>query len=120
MAKQVAQKTISDDDKVLAMLAHLLGLFTGFIGPLVIYLVKSESPGFVKENARNALNFQISVIIYFIICFILMLVIIGIPMMVALGIFSLIVEILGSVRAYGGQVYKYPLAIPFLGSGEKV
>lgn len=113
MAK-TATKTGGSDENVFALLAHLLGIFTGFIGPLVIFLVKKDSPGLAYENAKHALNFQISLVIYYIISFILVFVLIGILLMWALGIFALIVIILASVKAYGGEVYQYPLEIQFI------
>jgi len=51
-------KLKTDDN--LGMLAHVLGLVTGWIGPLIIFLVKDKSFPHSHENARHALNFQIS------------------------------------------------------------
>lgn len=106
-------KQITSDEKSLAMLAHLLGLFSGFIGPLIIYLIRKDSR-FVHENARHSLNFQISVIIYSLISFILIFVLIGILLIIALAIFELVVIIIASVKSSDGKIYKYPLEIPFL------
>ena len=114
---------VSDEDKTMGMLSHLLGIFSGFIAPLVIFLTFKDMKHkqFVRDNARNALNFQISMLIYYFACFVLMIslmmVLIGflfIPIIWGLGIFALIVEIIGCVRARGGEVYKYPLTIPFI------
>jgi uncharacterized protein len=102
------------DDNVMGMLAHLLGIFTGFIGPLVLYLVQKDKKGKTLDNAKHALNFQISLLIYYIIAGILIFVLIGILLIWALGIFALVVMILGSVKAYNGEVYKYPLEIQFI------
>jgi len=114
---------INDEDKTLGMLSHLLGIFSGFMGPLIIFLVYNDKKGkdFIKENAKNALNFQLSMILYYISCLILMValifILIGflfIPIIWALAIFALIVEIIGSIKASSGEIYKYPLAIPFI------
>lgn len=102
------------DDCNIAMLAHLLALFTNFLGPLIIYLVKRDESTFVKDNARNALNFQISLFIYYIISWILALILIGFVMMAVLGVLHIVCCILGAVAAQKGRVYKYPLAIPFI------
>jgi uncharacterized Tic20 family protein len=113
-SKKAARKP-SNEDAVLAMLAHLLGLFTGFVGPLVIFLIKKDdTKSLVYKNARHALNFQISLIIYSVLSGLLVLVIIGIPLIVALSIFALVVQIVASIRAYEGNVYKYPLEIEFI------
>jgi uncharacterized Tic20 family protein len=104
----------TSNDNILAMLAHLLGLFTYFIGPLIIYLIKKDEKGIVKENAKHSLNFQLSLIIYYVIATILMIVLIGFVLMWAIGIFALVVIIIASVRSYEGKVYKYPLEIEFI------
>jgi len=104
------------NDNVLGMLAHLLGLFTWIIGPLVLYLVykNDKKAKFITENARHSLNFQISVIIYSIICWILMIILIGGLLLIALGIFELVVIILAIVNSLKGEIYKYPLEIEFI------
>ena len=103
----------SQEVKTIGMLAHLLGIFTGFVGPLIIFLVWNKKDS-AKENARHALNFQISMVIYYIIAFILIFVLVGIILIIFLGIFALVVMIIGSVRAFNGEVYRYPLEIPFI------
>ncbi len=105
---------ITSEQKTMGMFAHLLGIFTGFIGPLIMYLVTLDKKGFANENAKHALNFQISMIIYYIISGILVFVLIGILLMWALGIFALVVIIIASIRSYSGEVYTYPLEIPFI------
>lgn len=104
-----------DNDKILAMLSHLLGLFVGIFGSLVIYLVKKDEKGNVaRENAKHALNFQISLIIYFTISAVLAIVFIGFLTAFALGILALVTQVIGSIRAYDGKVYEYPLEIKFI------
>ena len=111
--KQIAKKQ-SDDEKVLAMLAHLLSLFTWFIGPLIIFLIKRDTKSLAYENAKHALNFQISLFIYYIIAFALIIILIGFLLIFILWIFALVAVIIGCIRAYEGNVYKYPLEIPFI------
>src|SRR6478735_7706961 len=54
---------VSEDEKVLGMLCHLLGILTGFLGPLVLWLVKKDSSAFLDHHGREALNFQITVML---------------------------------------------------------
>jgi uncharacterized Tic20 family protein len=109
----MAKKSSRSDENVLGMLAHLLGLLVSFVGPLVMYLVLKDSPK-ARENAKHSLNFQISLIIYSIICMVLMLVLIGFALIFALGVFELVVVIIACMRAYEGGVYTYPLEIQFI------
>jgi uncharacterized protein len=59
-------ETVSQDDKTMGMLAHVLGIIS-FIGPLVIWLVKKDQSQFVDENGKVALNFQLTMLIGFLI-----------------------------------------------------
>ncbi|HIJ10469.1 TPA: DUF4870 domain-containing protein [Candidatus Woesearchaeota archaeon] len=109
---------MADTDNTQAMLPHLLGLFTSFIGPLVLYFVnKEKNDPIVMANTKHALNFHLSLMIYAIGAFILtvtiILAIIGIPLLFAIEILGLVTGIIGSIRGYKGEVYKYPLEIQF-------
>jgi uncharacterized Tic20 family protein len=99
-----------------AFAALVIGL--PFVGPLVIYLVKKDDDPFVADQAREALNFNLSVFIYFVATFILMfvliLVIIGIllfPVLFAIGVAWIVLVIVAAVRASKGEAYRYPLTI---------
>ncbi len=94
------------------MAAHLVPLIGfSFIGPLVIWLIKREEDPFVEEHAREATNFQISIVIYVIISAILILVFIGFLMLAAVGIFAFVAAIVAAIKAANGEVYHYPLTI---------
>ena len=97
-------------DTTLAILSHVGGLFTSWVAPLIIYLIKKDDADkFSAENAREALNFQITLIIWYFACFILSFVLIGLFMfwLVALG--NLVFSIIAAVKASNGVVYRYPL-----------
>ena len=62
--KQAQPSTeVSKDARMWAMLCHLLGLFTCFIGPLIIWLIKKDEDPFIDDQGKEALNFQITVAI---------------------------------------------------------
>jgi uncharacterized protein len=106
-----ASSSASQDDKTMALLAHLLGIFTGFIGALIIWLVKKDQSPFVERHAREALNFQITMAIAFLACGILFIVLIGIFLLPIVGILDLVFCILATVAASKGQEYRYPFAL---------
>ena len=64
---------------------------------------------YLAQNAREALNFHISIYIYAICCIPLVFIVIGVPMLVLLGIGSLILAIVATVKASDGGCYRYPL-----------
>ena len=103
--------TSLSDEKTMALLAHLLGIFTGFVGPLVIWLVKKDQSPFVERHAREALNFQITAALAAIVGVILSLIIIGIFILMAVGIAVLVFCILATLAASKGNEYRYPLTL---------
>lgn len=101
----------SKDDCNLAMLAHLLGIFTGFIGALVIWLIKKDQSAFIDDQAKEALNFEITVTLACFVSSILVFILIGIFLMWAVIIANIVFCILAAVAASKGQAYRYPFAI---------
>lgn len=95
-----------------ALLAQLSGLVGfGLIGPLIIMLVGGDQRPFQKAAAMEALNFHLTVLFAFIVCFILVFVVIGIFLMLALGVAALVFSILAAVATSRGETYRYPLTL---------
>ncbi len=72
--------------------------------------MRNEST-YVAENAKEALNFHISLLIYALGSLLLVYLLIGIPLLVMLGIGALVLSIVAAVKASDGSVYRYPLTI---------
>jgi hypothetical protein len=106
-----AEATLSSDDKTMALLAHLLGIFTGFLGPLVIWLIKKDQSTFVDDQGKEALNFQITMLIAWVVTWVLMFVLIGLLLVPVLIIANLVLCIMGGIAANKGERYRYPVAL---------
>ena len=99
-------------DKILSMLSHLSALLgVGFVLPLVVYLAMRNESEYVAKNAREALNFHITVLIYALCCIPLVFILIGIPLLIVLGLGSLVLAIIATIKASDGQCYRYPLTL---------
>jgi hypothetical protein len=98
----------TSDEKTLAILSHILTIIVSFVGPLIIYLLKKDESDFVKEHAKESLNFQITVFILYIISFVLLLILIGGLLMLCLYIANLVLVIVATIRAAEGKLYRYP------------
>ena len=107
-------QTTSKDDQNLAMLAHLLGIVSGFIGALIIWLIKKDQSTFIDEQGKEALNFQITIMIGYVIAFILTVVVIGALLIPVLIIVNLVFCIVAAVAVSEGKNYKYPFALRLL------
>ncbi|MDV3437155.1 DUF4870 domain-containing protein [Stenotrophomonas sp. C2852] len=101
------------DQRTMALAAHLLGIFTGFIGALIIWLINKDDAGkaFVTDQAKEALNFQITVTIAMVISIILMIVIIGGILAPIVGVINLVFCIIAAVKANNGEAYRYPFTL---------
>ena len=103
------------EDKQWGMIAHfsaLAGLvipFGNIVGPLVVWQLKKGQLPFAEDQAKEALNFQISVTVYLLISFLLIIVLIGIFLLAALGLFALIMTVIAGIKANEGVAYRYPL-----------
>ena len=97
-----------------AMLCHLAA-FLGFvfpfgsvIGPLILWQMKREVDPFIDDQGKEALNFQITVAIAWMVCFVLAFAIIGLFLMTALVIATVVLTIIGSIKVNKGIAYRYP------------
>ncbi|MDG9845500.1 DUF4870 domain-containing protein [Stenotrophomonas sp. GD03997] len=108
-----ATTDVPADQRTMALAAHLLGIFTGFIGALIIWLINKDDAGkaFVTDQAKEALNFQITVTIAMVISIILMVVIIGGILAPIVGIINLVFCIIAAVKANNGEAYRYPFTL---------
>lgn len=82
---------------------------------LVMWLIKKDESKFVADHGREALNFQISILIYGLIAAVLTLILVGIVMAVAVYVLVLVGSILGAVAASKGRYYRYPACLRLVG-----
>ncbi|MFT4311952.1 MAG: DUF4870 domain-containing protein [Candidatus Woesearchaeota archaeon] len=102
----------SNDEKAISVLVHILGLFFSFLGPLIVFLVSSGKG--IKEHSKNALNWQLSLMIYTFVAFILVFLLVGIIILPLLFLADIIFCIMAAVKAANNETWKYPLSIPFV------
>ncbi len=100
-----------------AHLSALIGLVVplGFVlGPLVLWLIKKDQMPLVNEAGKEALNFQLTMLLGVVIAFVLMLVIIGVFLLAAIAVFDIVMVIIAAVQTSNGARYRYPLTIRFI------
>ena len=121
--------TPSAEEKQWAMFAHLSVLLGGlvtagwagsvgfFIGPLVIWQMKKDTMPFVNDQAKEALNFAITVSLACVALMILTLLSLGIgalltfPLMAIIGVAAVVLVIMAAIKANEGVAYRYPFAL---------
>ena len=95
-------------DTTLAALAHASALVASFFGPILFLILADDDDELVKQNAKNALNFQIVVFAALVVAGVLSLAFIGLLLFPIIGIVDLVLVLIATVRANDGQVYEYP------------
>ena len=112
---QVPVPTPSYEVRQGAMLCHLAA-FLGFVfpfgsivGPLILWQMKKEKDAFIDDQGKEALNFQITVAIAWMACIVLAFAVVGFFLMFALAVATIVLTIIGSIKANKGIPYRYPL-----------
>ena len=106
---------LSGDEKALIILCHLSGfLGVGFILPLVVFLIKKAEGGPVAVQAKEVLNFHLSVLLYALCIAPLCLVFVGFVLLPMLAVAGLVLAIVAAIKASDGFAYRYPLCIRFI------
>lgn len=99
--------------------AHLSGFVAaffalGFLGPLLVLVTEGSRSPYVRRHAAEALNFNLSVLLWVVISAVLMLVLVGFLTMAAVGIMYVVASVLGAMAASRGDDFRYPLTIRFV------
>jgi len=95
------------------MIGHLSGIVAGFIGPLIIWLINKDKSdkGWLNGQAKEALNFQITIFIAYVVAGVLTVVLIGMLLIPVILIANLVLCIMAGMKANEGVDYRYPFAI---------
>jgi uncharacterized Tic20 family protein len=114
-----AQPMNPQDEKLWATLIHLSPLVAGviglpFLGPLIGYLVLRDRGPFVRWHTAQALNFQLTLIIGYVVSALLTIVIIGFFLLLAVWVISVVFMIMAAIAANRGEYYRDPLTITFV------
>ncbi|WP_299391692.1 DUF4870 domain-containing protein [uncultured Gelidibacter sp.] len=109
------------EDKQLIVITHLSQLVTLVLGfgslilPLIIWITQKEKVYEMEQHGKNIINFQLSLIVYCIICVPLILICgLGFIGFLVLGLFSIVFPVINAIKASNGETPKYPLSFNFI------
>lgn len=110
---------ISQWERNWAVAAHLTSFVAayvalGFLGPLVVLLVQGDKSPYVRAHAVEALNFNLTWLIYILVSALLVVILVGIALLAVVGIAYAVLVVLAAVAAADGRTYRYPLTIRFI------
>ena len=102
--------TMNQDSKNVALLVWIGTIFFSFVPALIVYLIKKDD-GYVQDQAREALNFQLTMVIVAVVCFILSWILIGFLLLAIAIVVDLVFVIIAAIAASNGVIYRYPYTL---------
>lgn len=88
--------------------------FGNIVGPLIVWLIKRDEIAVIRQHGPAVLNFHISMTIWMALAWLSMFLLVGFVILPVLGIYYLVMVILGTIDAQNGKLRTYPLSIPFI------
>lgn len=109
-----AVPAVRDDERTWAMLAHLGGIVLLVVVPLVLRNTAGRSSPFVRDQATEALNFQLTVLAASLVSLFCWVILVGILMSLVVGVGSIVLTVIAATHARRGERYRYPVAVRLL------
>ncbi len=109
------------EDNQVIVLTHLSQLATLFLGfgsllvPLILWVTQKEKIYEMDEHGKQIINFQLSLIVYCLLCVPLILLFgLGLLGFIVLAVIAVIYPIINAIRVNNGETPKYPLSLNFI------
>jgi len=99
------------DEKNIAVITHITGIFFSIFPGLIVWLLKKDESPYISEQAREALNFQITLLIAYLIAGVLVFILIGFLLFFLVWLANIAFSIMAAIAASKGENYRYPLSL---------
>ena len=112
MANEVEIIVPSSDEKNIATITHLAGTVFSFIPSLIVWILKKDDSPYISDQAKEALNFQITIAIsLFVSTYILSWILVGLALIPIILVVNIVFCIIAAVATSKGENYRYPLCL---------
>lgn len=101
----------SNDEKNIVTITHLGGILFSFIPSLVVWLLKKDDSEYIAAQAKEALNFQVTLLLAQFIAYILIFILVGFLLLGLIWLFNIVFCIIAAVKSSKGENYRYPLTL---------
>ena len=101
----------TNDDKNIATITHLGGTVFSFIPALIIWVLKKDESAYISDQAKEALNFQITILMFQFVAGVLAIILIGFVFMGIIWLANIVLCIIAAISTSKGEKYRYPLTI---------
>jgi hypothetical protein len=101
----------SNDDKNIVTITHLGGILFSFIPSLIVWLLKKDDSEYIAAQAKEALNFQITLLLAQFVAYVLIFILVGFLLLGLIWIFNIVFCIIAAISSSKGEDYRYPLTL---------
>ena len=101
----------SNDDKNVATITHLGGTVFSFIPALIVWVLKKDDSPYIADQSKEALNFQITMLIAQFIAWVLVAILIGFLLIGIVWLFNIVFCIIAAISSSKGETYRYPFCL---------
>lgn len=101
----------SNDEKNIATITHLGGVLFSFIPALIVFLLKKDDSEYIRVQAREALNFQITLLLAQFVAYVLVFILVGFLLLGLIWLFNIVICIIAAISSSKGEDYRYPLTL---------
>lgn len=101
----------SNDEKNIVTITHLGGILFSFIPALVVWLLKKDDSEYIAAETKEALNFQITVLLAQFVAYVLMLILVGFLLLGIIWVINVVFCIIAATSSSKGEHYLYPFTL---------
>lgn len=101
----------SNDDKNIVTITHLGGILFSFIPSLIVWLLKKDDSEYIAAQAKEALNFQITLLLAQFVAYVLIFILVGFLLLGLIWIFNIVFCIIAAISSNKGEYYRYPFTL---------
>lgn len=104
-------KTPSNDDKNIATITHIGGTVFSFVPALIVWILKKDENPYIEDQAKEALNFQITMVLAYMLAGVLSWILIGLIFFPVIWVLNIVFCIIAAISTSKGETYRYPFAL---------
>jgi hypothetical protein len=101
----------NSNDKNIVTITHLGGILFSFIPSLIVWLLKKDDSEYIATQAKEALNFQITLLLAQFVAYVLIFILVGFLLLGLIWIFNIVFCIIAAISSSKGEDYRYPLTL---------
>ena len=104
-------KMPSNDDKNIATITHIGGTVFSFVPALIVWILKKDENQYIEDQAKEALNFQITMVLAYMLAGVLSWILIGLIFFPVIWVLNIVFCIIAAISTSRGETYRYPFCL---------